>query len=186
LKSRVCTEQLKDDMLIILYEEKGKSSMTFHSDSIIDDIGWHILREIQQDARLSFHELGRRVGLTAPAIAERVRKMEDAGIITGYGARINPQKIGMPITVIIRMTSIKMHLPSTADLITLFPEVLECHRVTGMDSYILKVIVSSIAHLEHMINRLVPYGEPATSIVLSSIVSGETVKQEAYRNGESF
>lgn len=160
--------------------------MAFHDEASLDDIGWHILREVQQDARLSFHELGRRVGLTAPAVAERVRKLEDAGIITGYSAKVNPQKIGMPITAIVRMTAIKMHLPQTVDLVSSFPEVLECHRVTGMDSYILKVIVSSIPHLEHLINRLVPYGEPATSIVLSSIVSGETVKQEACWNEGNF
>ncbi len=159
--------------------------MTFHHENALDEIGWFILRELQQDARLSFHELGRRVGMTAPAVAERVRKMEDAGIIIGYGAKVSPQKMGMPITAVIRMTAIKTHLPETADFIASFPEVLECHRVTGADSYILKVIVSSIPHLEHVINRLVPYGEPATSIVLSSIVSGETVKPEACWDGTS-
>ena len=78
-----------------------------------------------------------------------------------------------------------MPLPQTADLIAAFPELLECHRVTGTDSYVLKVIVSSIPHLEQVINRLVPFGEPATSIVLSSIVSGEMVKREACWNGET-
>jgi Lrp/AsnC family leucine-responsive transcriptional regulator len=177
---------LKDDILILLYKEKGENKMAFHNEHTLDDIGWSLLREVQQDARLSFHELGRRVGLSAPAVAERVHKMEDAGIITGYGAKVNPQKIGMPITAIIRMTAVKMHLPLAANLLATFPEVLDCHRVTGTDSYIIKVIVSSISHLEDVINRLVPYGEPATSIVLSSIVSGETIKQEACRNGENF
>ncbi len=157
--------------------------MTFHDDPILDEIGWNILRELQRDARLSFHELGRRVGLSAPAVAERVRKMEDAGIITGYGAKVNPQKVGMPITAVIRMTTMRMPLPQAADLIAAFPELIECHRVTGTDSYILKVIVSSIPHLEQVINRLVHYGEPATSIVLSSLVSGEIIKLEALWNG---
>lgn len=147
---------------------------------LLDDIGWHILRELQLDARLSFHEIGRRVGLSAPAVAERVRKMEDGGIITGYGAKVDARKAGFSITAIIRITTLKIALPQRADELTaIFPELLECHRVTGTDSYILKVIVTSIAHLEQVINRLVPYGEPATSIVLSSIVSGEIIKQEA-------
>jgi len=81
------------------------------------------------------------------------------------------------------MTTMKMPLPQGTDLITTFPELLECHRVTGTDSYILKVIVSSIPHLEQVINRLVPYGEPATSIGLSSLVSEEIVKQQALWNG---
>jgi Lrp/AsnC family transcriptional regulator, leucine-responsive regulatory protein len=96
---------------------------------------------------------------------------------------VNPQKVGMPITAVIRMTTMRMPLPQAADLIAAFPELVECHRVTGMDSYILKVIASSIPHLEQVINRLVHYGEPATSIVLSSLVSGEAVKREASWNG---
>ncbi|WP_220208589.1 Lrp/AsnC family transcriptional regulator [Reticulibacter mediterranei] len=157
--------------------------MTIDSHALLDDIGWSILRELQLDARLSFHELGRRVGLSAPATAERVRKLEDSGIITGYGARVNAQRVGLPITAIIRITTLKVALPQQpGDLITIFPEMLECHRVTGTDSYILKIVVSSIAHLEQVINRLVPYGEPATSIVLSSLVSDEIIKQEAVNN----
>jgi Lrp/AsnC family transcriptional regulator, leucine-responsive regulatory protein len=154
--------------------------MTIDNHALLDDIGWSILRELQLDARLSFHELGRRVGLSAPATAERVRKLEDSGIITGYGARVDAQRVGLPITAIIRMTTLKVALPQQpGDLIAIFPEMLECHRVTGTDSYILKIVVSSIAHLEQIINRLVPYGEPATSIVLSSLVSDEIIKQEA-------
>jgi len=154
--------------------------MTIDNHALLDDIGWRILRELQLDARLSFHELGRRVGLSAPATAERIRKLEDSGIITSYGARVDAQRVGLPITAIIRMTTLKVALPQRpGDLITIFPEMLECHRVTGTDSYILKIVVSSIAHLEQVINRLVPYGEPATSIVLSSLVSDEIIKQEA-------
>ncbi len=154
--------------------------MTIDNHALLDDIGWQILRELQLDARLSFHELGRRVGLSAPATAERVRKLEDSGIITGYGARIDAQRVGLPITAIIRMTTLKVTFPQQPDEMSyIFPEMLECHRVTGTDSYILKIVVSSITHLEQVINRLVPYGEPATSIVLSSIISNEIIKQEA-------
>jgi Lrp/AsnC family leucine-responsive transcriptional regulator len=168
------------------YNWKGKVDMTIDNHAQLDDIGWLILRELQLDARLSFHELGRRVGLSAPATAERVHKLEDSGIITGYGARVNAQQVGLPITAIIRMTTLKIALPQQPDdLIAIFPEMLECHRVTGTDSYILKIVVSSIAHLEQVINRLVPYGEPATSIVLSSLVSDEIIKQEAINDASS-
>jgi Lrp/AsnC family leucine-responsive transcriptional regulator len=154
--------------------------MTIDNHALLDDIGWQILRELQLDARLSFHELGRRVGLSAPATAERVRKLEDSGIITSYGARVDAQRVGLPITAIIRMTTLKVTFPrQPGEMSAIFPEMLECHRVTGTDSYILKIVVSSITHLEQVINRLVPYGEPATSIVLSSIISNEIIKQEA-------
>lgn len=160
--------------------------MTLLNDFSLDEVGWHILRELQADARLSFHELGRRVGLSAPAVAERVRKMEDNGTIIGYGAKVNPRQVGLSIMAIIRLTTLKTALPQkAADLIAIFPELLECHRVTGTDSYIFKVVVASIPHLEQVINRLMPYGEPATSIVLSSIVTGEIIKQEACWDSEN-
>ena len=79
--------------------------MTFHQDYLLDETGWRILEELQQDARLSFHELGRRVGLSSPAVTERVRKLEDAGIITGYGAKIDPSKVGLPIMAIMRLST---------------------------------------------------------------------------------
>lgn len=82
--------------------------MTFKDDFLLDETGWNILRELQRDARQSFPELGRRVGLSSPAVAERVRKLEDAGVITGYGARINPAKVGLPMMAFVRLTTTPM------------------------------------------------------------------------------
>jgi Lrp/AsnC family leucine-responsive transcriptional regulator len=79
--------------------------MAFHDDYLLDETGWQILRELQNNARLSFHELGRRVGLSSPAVAERVRKLEDAGIIIGYEARVAPLKVGLPLLAFIRITN---------------------------------------------------------------------------------
>ncbi|QBD74730.1 Lrp/AsnC family transcriptional regulator [Ktedonosporobacter rubrisoli] len=158
--------------------------MTFRDEHLLDAIGWRILQELQQEARLSFHELGRRIGLSAPAVAERVRKMEDCGLIMGYGAKVNIQKVGLGIIAFVRLTSFKASLPAKDDLVILFPEVLECHRVTGTDSYVLKLALISIAHLEQVVNRLMPYGEPATSLVLSSIISDGVIRQEACQAGE--
>src|ERR1035438_2801021 len=100
----------------------------------LDGTGWHILEELQKNGRLSFAELGRRVGLTLPAVAERVRKMEDAGIITGFRAEIDPAKIGLPIVALIRI-SVGDVFARVAQAVISMPEVLECHRGTGADSF---------------------------------------------------
>lgn len=136
----------------------------------LDTIGWHILEELQKDGRISYAALGRRVGLTLPAVAERVRKMEDAGIITGFRAEVDPAKIGLPITAFIRINIIGDVFSSVARSVVSMPEVLECHRGTGADSFTLKVVVESVQHLESLIDKLTPFGTTSTSIVLSTLV----------------
>jgi len=138
--------------------------------SILDETGWHILEELQQNGRLSFAELGRRVGLTLPAVAERVRKMEDAGIITGFRTEVNPAKIGLPIAAFIRISVVGDVFARIAKAVRDMPEVLECHRGTGADSFTLKVAVESVQHLERLIDKLTPFGTTSTSIVLSTLV----------------
>jgi Lrp/AsnC family transcriptional regulator, leucine-responsive regulatory protein len=152
--------------------------MTFDS-SVLDTIGWHILEELQQNARLSFAELGRRVGLTLPAVAERVRKMEDAGIITGFRAEINPAKIGLPIAAFIRISVVGDVFSRVAKAVRDMPEVLECHRGTGADSFTLKVAVESVQHLERLIDKLTPFGTTSTSIVLSTLVKNRSFMRRA-------
>jgi Lrp/AsnC family leucine-responsive transcriptional regulator len=153
--------------------------MTFQQRRLLDETGWRILEELQQDARLTFQELGQRVGLSSPAVNERVRKLEDAGIITGYGAKLDYAKVGLPIMAIMRLTTPINPWPQASDLMKDVPELLEFHRVTGGDSYIMKVVVSSIAHLERVIDRLVPYGPLTTSIVLSSLLHDQPLSQQA-------
>jgi len=152
--------------------------MNSHDEKLLDDIGWHLLEELQEDARLSYTELGRRVGLSTPAVMERVRKLEDAGIIMGYRAEINPEKIGFQVTAFIRIGLEHEVLPRLGSLFKEIPEIIECHRVTGDDSLILKVHVTSIAHLETVIQRIMPYGMPATSIVLSTPVSKRPLERK--------
>jgi Lrp/AsnC family leucine-responsive transcriptional regulator len=142
--------------------------MSSHDEKLLDDIGWRLLEELQEDARLSYTELGRRVGLSTPAVMERIHKMEDAGIITGYRAEVSPEKIGFQVTAFIRIGLKHEVLPRLDSLFKDIPEIVECHRVTGADSLILKVHVTSIPHLETVIQRITPYGMPATSIVLST------------------
>lgn len=148
----------------------------------LDGLNWSILQALQENARLSFAELGRRVGLSAPAVSERVRKMEEAGIITGYHARLDLEKIGLPITAFMRMslsgTSASKIITQAAEL----SEVRECHRATGSDCIIMKVRASSIAHLEALTDRFVPYGQITTSIVLSSPITGHTVGPQTIHN----
>jgi Lrp/AsnC family transcriptional regulator, leucine-responsive regulatory protein len=151
--------------------------MSLENERLLDDIGWHILQELQQNARLSFAELGRRVGLSIPAVTERVHRMEDAGIITGYHAEVNPEKVGLPITAFIRMNITGNVSSQIVGLMKELTEVSECHRGTGGDSFIMKVRVSSISHLEHVIERLLPFGTTTTSIVLSSPVTKRLIER---------
>lgn len=144
--------------------------MSLENEKLLDDIGWHILHELQANARLSFAELGRRVGLSIPAVTERVHKLEDAGIITGYHAEVNPEKVGLPVTAFIRMSISGDVSAKIERLASELAEVSECHRGTGSDSFIMKVRVTSVAHLQELIEQLLPYGTTTTAIVLSSPV----------------
>ncbi len=149
--------------------------MALEIERLLDETGWHILEALQVNARLSFSELGQRVGLSSPAVAERVRRMEDAGIISGYRAEVNTAKIGYPITAIMRMNSQGERSARLNVSVREIPEVLECYRVTGEDGHIMKVIVSSVEHLESLIDRLSVHGQVTTSIVLSTPVTGRIV-----------
>lgn len=144
---------------------------------MIDQIGWKILKELQIDARISFAELGRRVGLTTPAVIERVRKLEEAKIITGYRVEIDTAKVGLPITAFLRMSISGVDYSHIVEVAKEAEEVLECHRGTGGDSFIMKVAVSSVEHLQTLIDKLTPYGITTTSIVLSSPVKSRVIEK---------
>jgi len=137
---------------------------------IMDRIDWEIVALLQQNGRMSFSALGRKVKLTPPAVIERVRQMEDAGIIVGYRADVSPAKLGFPILAFVRMsigTDVRAQIIAVAKN---SPEVIECHRGTGGDSFTMKVVARSMEHLSSLIDRLTPYGVTSTSIVLSSPV----------------
>jgi len=126
----------------------------------MDQIDWRILGELQADARLSYSELGRRIGLSTPAAAERVRRLEDWGVIRGYAAVIDPERVGLSVGAFIRIRlagpeSLAKKLTAELDEM---PEVLECHRCTGDESFILKVRVESVGRLESLIDRLSQFG----------------------------
>lgn len=142
--------------------------MTFQMERSLDETDWLVLRELQADGRLSYHELGRRIGLSAPAVAERVRRLEDAGVITGYEAHVDPARAGLPVAAFIQMRCRLdrcLLKTSTADD---YPEVVEIHKLSGDYCSMLKVRAASIEHLEGVIERIGKHGEMRTSVVLST------------------
>jgi Lrp/AsnC family transcriptional regulator, leucine-responsive regulatory protein len=134
-----------------------------------------ILEALQSDGRLSLAELGRRVGLSPPAVAERVQRLERDGAITGYHARVDPRALGYSLTTVIRIRPAPRQIPKVAELARATPEVVECHRITGDDCFIMRAHVRDVEHLEELIDRFTPFGSTTTSIVQSSPVPGRGV-----------
>ena len=143
--------------------------------TLVDAIDREILSALQDDARLPYAELGRRVGLSAPAVAERIRRLETGGIIKGYHAAIDLKKSGYGIVGFVRLSSPLEFAPQLERLAIETAEVLEFHRVTGNESFVMKVAVSSIEHLDQVVLKFLPYGQTTTSIVLSSPVTWRKV-----------
>jgi Lrp/AsnC family leucine-responsive transcriptional regulator len=146
----------------------------------LDRIAWKIVEELQRDARLSWAELGRRVGLTTPAVAERVHRLEKLGVIRGFHADISLERLGMPILIFVRlsMAGPESLVRAFQQQVKNWEEVLECHRVTGSDSFIVKARVVSVVHLESFLDKLGHYGTTSTSTVLSSPVLQRTVTEK--------
>jgi Lrp/AsnC family transcriptional regulator, leucine-responsive regulatory protein len=148
-------------------KEGRKWRMAENSEKLLDDVGWQLLGLLQEDARLSFKDLGQRVGLAPSSVAERIHKMEEAEILLGYHAEINLEKVGLPVMAFIRMNTAGQNSARIAMLLADMPEILECYRLTGSEAFIMKVCVSSVKQLEVLIDQLSQYGQPTTSLVLS-------------------
>ena len=149
-----------------------------HSERSRDHTDWNILRELQRDARLSYNELGQRVGLSAPAAASRVRKLEDAGVIIGYGAQIDPAKVGMPLLALIQLRCAPGKCLLKTSTVEEFPEVLEMHKLSGSHCSLLKVAVASMQHLEAFNERLGAHGALVVNIVTSSALTHRMIDWE--------
>jgi len=134
----------------------------------IDLIDKKILQELATDGRLPFAELGRKVGLSPSAVAERVRQLESLGLIRGYRAEIDLQALGFSITAFVRLTCEGNRYRQFLKFLPTLQPVQECHHLTGGDAFLLKVMLSSVAELEDLIEKLLPYGSPTTSMVLST------------------
>jgi len=136
----------------------------------IDDIDCAILVELQSNARIAFAELGRRVGLSTPAVIERVRRLEEKQVITGYRALVDPAKVGLPVRAFVKVTVAGDKLAKFATLVRKLPEVLQCHRVTGAESFMVQVAVRDVIHMEEVIDSMMPYVATNTSMILGSPV----------------
>src|SRR5437763_2505141 len=139
-------------------------------DSLLDQTNHRILAELQDDARLTIAELGRRIGLSPPAVAERLQRLEADGVIRSYQADIDPRALGLTLTAVIRVRPAPGQLANVAALAQGTDEVVECHRVTGDDCYFMKAHVRDVTHLEEVIDRFVVLAQTTTSIVQSSPV----------------
>jgi Lrp/AsnC family leucine-responsive transcriptional regulator len=137
-----------------------------------------LLQELQEDARLSLAELGRRVGLSPPAVADRLERLEQAGAIKGYHADVDPRALGYELAVVLRIRPAPRELKKVAELAQRTPEIVECHRITGDDCYLMKAHVRDVVHMEEVIDRFAVYGQTTTSIVQSSPVPRRSLPLE--------
>ena len=159
--------------------------MTLEIEKLLDETGWHLLQELQQNARLSYSELGQRVGLSSPAVADRIRRMEEAGIINGYHAEIDLSRAGLPVQAIIRLTSgVGQNCQRIAASVSEISEVIECYRVTGNDAVVVKVAAASVSHLENIVNQLSQFGLPSTSIIFSNSMKRHTITRDMVDRGK--
>jgi Lrp/AsnC family transcriptional regulator, leucine-responsive regulatory protein len=136
----------------------------------LDATDARLLAELQEDARLTLAELGRRVGLSSPAVADRLRRLESDGVIVAHRTEVEAAAVGYSLTSIIRIRPSPRQIQKVAELARSTPEVVECHRITGEDCFFMKAHVRDVHHLEELIDAFTPYGATTTSIVQSSPV----------------
>jgi Lrp/AsnC family leucine-responsive transcriptional regulator len=140
------------------------------SEPLNDPVNLSILEELQRNPRLTMSELGRRVGLSSPAVTERVRRLEEMNVIQGYHLEVNPTVLGLPVAAYIRIRPNPGQLPRVAELAKTIPEIVECHRVTGEDCFILKVYLPSLDQLDRVLDQFLMFGTTTTSLIQSSPV----------------
>ncbi len=152
-------------------EQRQEALFTYEpAHALIDQTNRRLLEELRTEPRLTMAELGRRIGMSPPAVAERVRRLEEAGVIAGYQLLLNPAALGLPITAYIRVRPNPGQLGRIGALADRIPEVTECHRITGEDCFILKVHIPAMSQLDRILDRFLHYGNTTTSIVQSSPV----------------
>ncbi|WP_199098928.1 Lrp/AsnC family transcriptional regulator [Dyella sp. ASV21] len=164
------------------------SAVTFESKPTWDATDWQLLEALQQDARLGYAELGRKVRLSAPAVAERVKRLEEAGVIAGYRAVVNPRKLGYEIDAMIRLRCDGGICARVGTLVADIPEVIDCRRLAGEDSALLRVVAMSVSHLETVLDRLLKLHasiSTTTLIVLQTAHENRPLTRAMWTSGRS-
>lgn len=150
---------------------RNPASLSFSAQNdLLDAVNLRLLAELRDDPRLPMTALGRRVGMSSPAVTERVRRLEEAGVIQGYRLDLDPAVLGFPLTAFIRVRPNPGQLPRVAELAQAIPEVVECHRITGDDCFIIKIHLPAMGHLDRILDRFLLLGTTTTSIVQSTPV----------------
>lgn len=144
----------------------------------LDATDWSILEALQQDARISVAALGRQVHLGPTATTERLNRLRDSGVVTGYRAVVDPAALGLTFTAFIRMRTFQGTRRAFAAALDRMPTVRECHHITGEDCYLLKVVARDMLHLEAVTEQIAGYGETTTSVVYSEPLTGRAVTPE--------
>ena len=143
----------------------------------LDHLHWSILKALQANARASLAGIGRAIGLTSPAVAERVKRMEDLGYIEGYRTMVSHTRAGYQLKAMITLRAFVGKLKPFLEKVKSFDEVLNCYRITGNENIIMEVVLKDQHHLEQFIDQLIQYGETRTHIILSEVISDAPIKQ---------
>ena len=142
----------------------------------IDRVNWEILKCLQKNARMPNTQIGREVGISSPAVSDRIKKMEDSGIIDGYFTTVSPFEAGYQLKAIITLRAFMGKLKPFLEKVQTFDEVLNCYRITGNENIVMEVVLKNQKHLESLIDQLIVYGETKTQIVLSQVVKNNSLK----------
>jgi Lrp/AsnC family leucine-responsive transcriptional regulator len=137
---------------------------------LLDDVNRRLLTELNADPRISMSALGRRLGMSAPAVTERLQRLERAGVVRGYRVDVDPAALGLPVTAFARIRPVAGQLAKVAELARELPQVSECHRITGEDCFLIKVHAPAVDRLEEVLDRFLLYGQTVTSIVVTTPV----------------
>lgn len=140
------------------------------SELLLDQRNVELLRLLQADPRMNLSALARRVGMSAPAVRERIARLEEAGVIRGYRLEIDPRALGFPITAMVRIRPMPGKLPKIVELAQAMPQISECHRITGEDCFIIKLHLRSLDELDAILDRFLAFGQTTTSLMQSSPV----------------
>ena len=147
----------------------------------IDSLNWNILNLLQQNARISNAAIGRKVGISSPAVSERIKKMEDAGLILGYKTIVSPFKADYQLKAIITLRAFMGKLKPFLTKVKTYDQVINCYRITGNENIVMEVVLKNQKQLEDFIDELIVYGETKTQIVLSHVVAHNPIKSLAQK-----